>query len=151
MNALNTGIGLAGAQVPASGSGATVAQNWGGISAGDAYANLSRETWSTYVNSFMPYENKLIRFATDENAPGEAMQRASELVGQSFEQQQGATQRQLRGLGLTLDEDEQRSVDRSYGLAKSLADVTAQNNARDQTVARQQSVLGNPAPTLPNI
>lgn len=129
-----------------------VVQNFGSNTpAGDSYAQLTRQAWETYVQNFMPYENKLIRFATNRNAPAEAMQRASEIVGQSFEQQTGARDRQLRGLGLTLDQDEQRSVDRSYGMARSLADVTAQNNARDTTVARQQAVLGNPAPALPGI
>lgn len=119
--------------------------------AGDAYAALTRDMWNTYVSSFMPYENKLIKFATDRNAPLEAMQKASGFVADSFDAQQGASQRRLQGLGLTLDTDEQKAADRAYGLARSLADVSAQNNARDTTIARQQSVLGNPTPTLPNI
>lgn len=119
--------------------------------AGDAYAQLTRELWDQYVQSFMPYENKLIRFATDANAPLEAMQRASTMVGDSFDAQQGASERRLRGLGLQLDVDEQRAADRAYGMARSLADVSAQNNARDLTRARQASVLGNPVPQLPNI
>lgn len=119
--------------------------------AGDAYAALTRELWDTYVGDFMPYENKLISFATDRDAPAKAMARASELVGQSFDGQREATDRRLQGLGLTLDADEQQAADRSWGLSKSLADVTAQNNARDVTIQRQQSVLGNPVPTLPQI
>ncbi len=59
-----------------------------------------------------------------------------------------ATQERLRGLGLTLSADEQHAMDRSTGLSRSLADVGAQNTARDQTLARQQSILGNPAPTI---
>jgi hypothetical protein len=119
--------------------------------AGDAYAALTRDMWSQYVSDFVPYENKLISFAQDQNAPADAMSRASGLVNQSFDQQQGATQRRLQGLGLTLNPDEQAAQTRSYGLARSLADVTAQNNARDLTIQRQQNVLGNPVPTLPKI
>lgn len=117
----------------------------------DQYAALTRDMWDTYVSDFMPYENRLIKFATDRNAPADAMARASMLVNQSFDQQQATSQRRLRGMGLTLDADEQRAADRGWGLAKSLADVTAQNNARDVTVARQKGVLGNPMPTPPTI
>ncbi|MBX3603180.1 MAG: hypothetical protein KF863_21375 [Rubrivivax sp.] len=123
----------------------------GGTPVGDAYAALTREAWERYVTTWVPYQNDLIDYATDPNVVGDAMSRASNLVDESFEQQQGATQRRLAGLGLTLDEDEQRAADRSFGLARSLADVGAQNAARDQTLARRQSVLGNPAPTIPNI
>lgn len=123
----------------------------GGTPVGDAYAALTREAWERYVTTWVPYQNDLIDYATDPNVVGDAMSRASHLVNQSFDQQQGATQRRLAGLGLTLDEDEQRAADRSFGLSRSLADVGAQNAARDQTLARRQSVLGNPAPTIPNI
>lgn len=119
--------------------------------ANDAYAALTRDAWIRYVSTWVPYEDKLIEFATDPTQAATAMSEASAFVDQSFRQQQGATQRRLSGLGLRLDADEQSAVDRSYGLAKSLADVSAQNMARDQTIARQQSVLGNPAPALPNL
>jgi hypothetical protein len=114
--------------------------------AGDTYAALTRDMWNSYVQNFMPYENKLIEYAQSPTVVSDAMSEASGLVEQSFAQQQGATQRRLKGLGLTLDADEQKAVDRSYGMAKSLADVTAQNVAGQQTRERQQSVLGHPAP-----
>ena len=74
------------------------------------------------------------------------MSEASTAVDQQFTAQQGATQRRLKGMGLSLDADEQKAADRSYGLSKSLADVTAQNLAGQRTRERQQSILGNPAP-----
>lgn len=118
---------------------------------GEQYAALTRQMWSDYVTQFVPFENRLIDLATNTAAPGEAMAEASGLVDKSFTAQRGATDRRLRGLGLTLDADEQKAADRSYGMAKSLADVTAQNVAREQTVARQQGVIGNPAPTAGSI
>lgn len=114
--------------------------------AGDSYAALTRDMWNSYVQNFLPYEDKLIEYAQSPTVVSDAMNEASGLVEQSFAQQQGATQRRLKGLGLTLDADEQKAVDRSYGMAKSLADVTAQNVAGQQTRERQQSVIGNPAP-----
>lgn len=114
--------------------------------AADTYAALTRDQWANYVNTFVPIENQLINFATDQNAPTEAMAEASQNVNQAFDAQQGATGRRLRGLGLQLSGEEQQAAQRASGLARSLADVQAQNTARDLTVQRQQSVLGNPAP-----
>ena len=121
------------------------------ISAGDAYTKLTRDIWDSYVSNFMPYENKLIDYATSPTVVSDAMSQASGLVDQSFGAQQAATQRRVKGLGLTLSAEEQADSDKSFSLAKSLADVGAQNVARDQTVARQKAVLGNPVPTLPQI
>lgn len=111
-----------------------------------SYEALTRDMWNSYVTNFMPYENKLIEYAQDPTVVSDAMTEAGGIVEQQFAAQQGATQRRLKGLGLTLDADEQKAVDRSYGLAKSLADVTAQNVAGQQTRERQQAILGNPAP-----
>lgn len=113
---------------------------------GDAYAALTRDQWNTYVQTFVPIENKLIGYATDPGVVTSAMANASENVTGAFDAQQAATGRRLKGLGVSLDADEQRASNRSFGLAKSLADVGAQNNARDVTTQRQQSILGNPSP-----
>lgn len=115
--------------------------------ANDAYAALTRDQWSTYVNTFIPVENQLINYATDPNVVSNAMQKASTGVNAAFNQQQAATGRQLKGLGVTLSGDEQAEQNKQYGLSRSLADVGAQNMAGDITRQRQQSVLGNPAPT----
>lgn len=114
--------------------------------ASDTFAALTRDQWATYVNTFVPLENQLIDYATNAARPDQAMADASARVGAAFDAQTEATDRRLRGLGVTLDADEQVAQKRSYGLARSLADVGAQNLARDLTVRRQQSVLGNPAP-----
>lgn len=116
--------------------------------AGQNYAALTRDLWAQWTANFLPFENDLIEYASDPNVVSQAQQQASLDVNQAFDAQQGATQRRLKGLGLTLDADEQRSADRSAGLARSLADVTAQNVAGAQTRARQQNVLGNPAPQI---
>ncbi len=114
--------------------------------AGRSYEALTRSMWDSYVANFVPYENKLIEYATDPTVVSDAMTEASTAVTNSFDAQQQATGRRLKGLGLSLDVDEQKAMDRSFGLAKSLADVTAQNVAGQRTRERQQSVLGNPAP-----
>ena len=117
-----------------------------GTPVGDAYAKLTRDQWYDYVNTFVPIENKLIQYATDPTVVSGAMENASQGVTGAFDAAQAGAARRLQGLGTSLDADEQKASDRSYGLAKSLADVGAQNNARDLTRSRQQSLLGNPAP-----
>lgn len=118
----------------------------GSTYAADTFAALTRDQWATYVSTFVPLENQLIDYATDTTRPDQAMADASARVNAAFDAQAGSTDRRLRGLGVTLDADEQAAQRKAYGLSRSLADVGAQNLARDLTVRRQQSVLGNPAP-----
>jgi hypothetical protein len=116
--------------------------------AGQNYAALTRDLWAQWTTNFLPFENDLIEYASDPGVVDRAQAAASANVQQAFDAQAGATQRRLKGLGLTLDADEQRAADRSTGLARSLADVTAQNVAGAQTRSRQQGVLGNPVPMI---
>lgn len=117
-----------------------------GTPAGDAYAALMRDQWYTYVNTFVPIENKLIEYATSPTVVSDAMAGASADTANAFDAAQAGAARRLQGMGVTLDEDEQAASDKSYGLAKSLADVGAQNTAGATARQRQQSILGNPAP-----
>lgn len=114
--------------------------------ASDTYAAMTRDQWNTYANIFVPIENKLIEYATDPAVVTNAMATAGENVNDAFDAQGGQTQRRLKGYGLQLTGEEQASSDRQTGVARALADVNAQNNARDVTQARQQSILGNPVP-----
>lgn len=117
-------------------------------SASDAFADLTRQQYSDWVNTWSPYENKLIEYATDPTVVSGAMSDASTSVNGSFDRQETATQNRLKGLGLTLNADEQRASDRSTGLARASADVDAQNRVRDQVTARQNAILGTPVPGL---
>lgn len=118
-------------------------------SAEDLYASLTRQGWYDYMNTLgVPQENRLIDYANDPRNVSNAMTEASQDVTQAFDRQTINTQRKIAGLGLTLAPDEQAAADRSTSLARSLADVGSQNRARDQVVARQQSILGSPAPQL---
>lgn len=117
-------------------------------SAQDQYARLTRQLWTNYVQNFVPIEDKLIEYATSPETVTNAVSRAREDVASSFQAQKGTTQRRLMGLGVNLDPDEQQSFERSSAISNSLADVGAANTVAKQTRARQQSILGNPAPTL---
>jgi hypothetical protein len=110
------------------------------------FASATRQQWSNYVNTFIPIENQLIDYATNPATVDNAMSEASTGVHNAFQAQQGATQRKLQGLGVSLSGDENAALQKSSGLTESLADVQAQNSARDLTTQRQQSILGSPAP-----
>lgn len=114
--------------------------------ASDTYAALTREQWSNYVDTFIPIENKLIQYATDPMVVTDAMSSASTGVNNAFDAQTGVTKRKLSGLGVQLSEDEQAAQTKATGLNRALADVQAQNTARDLTTQRQQSILGSPVP-----
>lgn len=116
--------------------------------AANTFANLTREQWQRYITEIVPYEDKLIDYATDPTVVSDAMSEASLDVNRVFDLQKGTNERRLRGLGLTLSADEARVSDRLTGLARGLADVDAQNRARDQVRARQDAILGNPAPRV---
>lgn len=114
--------------------------------ANDTFSAVTREQWQNYVQTFVPIENQLIKYATDPGVVSGAMSDASKNVNDAFDSQPGQTQRRLQGLGVSLSGDEQQAQTRSNGLQRSLADVQGQNTARDLTVQRQQSILGSPAP-----
>lgn len=115
----------------------------------DTYAALTRRSWFDYMNTLgVPQENKLLAYANDPTVVSNAMSGASTDVNAAFDRQKSNTTGQLAGLGLSLTPEEQGAADRSTNLARSLADVGAQNRARDTTMARQQSILGNPAPQI---
>ena len=118
------------------------------LSAQETFAALTRAQWDQYLSDYVPLENLTINYATDPNAVSTAVANARRGVAQSFDAQQAATGRRMRGLGLTLDPDEQQAADRSTALARSLADVSAANLTADRVRERQQTLLGNPAPTV---
>ena len=116
--------------------------------ASDTFAALTRERWNDYITNIVPIENQLIDYATNKETVSKAMTSASEDVNDSFDAQEGVLGRRLRGLGVTLNEDEQAASAKSSNLSRALADAGAQNNARDLTMSRQQQILGNPAPDI---
>lgn len=114
----------------------------------ETYTNLTRAQFADFIRDIAPYEDKLFEYANDPTVVSNAMNDAGLDVAASFDRQQGATQRNLDGLGLSLDQDEQRVVDRTSNLQRTLASVGAKNRARDRAIGRQQAILGNPVPQL---
>lgn len=115
-------------------------------SANDAFAAMTRQQWDDYLSVWVPFENANIAYATDPATVDNAVKQARSDVAQSFDMQQGIQERRLRGLGVSLDADEQRANKRAMGLAEGLADVNAANVAQTRTRDRQRAVMGMPTP-----
>lgn len=122
-----------------------------GSSASDIYAAITQQQWQQYLSTFVPIENQLIQYATDPTQVTQSMDAARTDVQQAQATQAGSTQRELAGLGVTLNPAQQAASTRETGVSNALASVQAQNTARDLTIQRQQSILGNPAPTAAGI
>lgn len=120
----------------------------GGQSASQTFADLTRQQWDDYLTNFVPLENTIIKYATDPMTVQNAVAEARSDVAGAFDAQAGINQRRLSGLGVTLNADEQRASDRSLGLQRSLADVTAANITTERVTDRQKALLGAPAPNL---
>lgn len=118
------------------------------LTAGQTLAQLTRQQFFDWFTDFKPYEDELIEYATDPTLAGKAMTEAGATVNARFDTLAGSQERRLRGMGMTLNADEQKASDRLMSLSRSVADVDAQNRARDATLARQRAILGNPTPTL---
>lgn len=115
----------------------------------NAFAAITRQQWDDYLTQYVPMENRLIDYATDETKPQDAAYLAGRGVGAAFDQQRASTGRRLAGMGLELNPEEQAAADKQSRLSESLATVGAMNNARDATVERQRGIIGQPAPQLP--
>lgn len=111
--------------------------------ANQTQAALTRQDFSNWISTFLPYQDKLIEYATNQELPGLAMAQVQTDVNSAFDQQQGDLERRLRPYG-PLAADEQQAADRTMALSRGAATAGAANRARDVTKARQQAVLGNP-------
>lgn len=117
------------------------------LTAADSYAAVTRDQWQSYVQNFVPMENKLIEYANDPSVVANAMETAGQTATSAFDARQASTERRLRGMGVALDAEEQNAANRQFGLTKSLTDVNARNMAGAAARQRQQSILGNPVPS----
>jgi len=114
-----------------------------------SFAAATRDQWNMYLTQFgVPQENLLINYAMDPASVSNAVTEARQNVGQSFGQQQGIMQRQMRGFGIELNDEEKKVFERSTKLNQSLAEVNAGNQASSRVQDRQMGLLGAPVPNV---
>lgn len=110
--------------------------------AADTQAALTRDQWDTYLRTFVPVEDNLIKYATNMALPAENAERAIAGVNQAFEQQTGIAERRMKAYGIQATPEQTAAIDRNIKLNKGLAEVQAANTARDATISRQRSIMG---------
>jgi len=106
---------------------------------------VSQQEWSTYLQHFVPYENQLIQYAMDPNQVTQATSQALATQEQANSQATGIQANNLAQMETSLTPEEKAAVDKQRGLSNSLANVQAQNKAKDVTVANQMGVMGSQA------
>lgn len=96
-------------------------------------ALITREQYADYVRRFQPFEDQLYAELTPEQRAARLEQdltTAGESVDKQFDASRGIMDRQMSRYGLSLNPDQRRSVDRSFGLQETLGKVGARNLTR---------------------
>lgn len=107
-------------------------------------AAITREQYADYVNRFQPYEDQLYAEMTPERR-AELLNQELTTAGESVDKQFGASRdimgRQTSRYGLSLNPDQQQSVDRSFGLQNVLGKVGARNLTRRNAYERDMGAM----------
>ena len=106
--------------------------------------SVTANEWSTYMQHFAPYEDTLISYATNPNLPKQNMDTALTNQEAGNAQAQGIQDRAIAQTGATLTPEEKAAADKQRGISNVTANVNAENQAKDQTVANQMSIMGTP-------
>ena len=124
------------------GIGATAAPRQ--LDASQQLAAVTASEWGTYLQHFVPEENQLIQYAMDPNKAGENMKLALGMQEQANTQAEGIQARRLAQEDVKLTPEQQAIAEKQRGISNATANVTAQNKAKDVTVANQMGILGAP-------
>jgi hypothetical protein len=109
-----------------------------------ALGSISANEWNDYMQHFVPYENQLINYATSNAVPQQAMTTAMGLQQGANAQGAGIAQRSMAQFDTSLNPEEAAAQQKSTGINNALSEVNAGNQAKDQAVANQESILGAP-------
>lgn len=107
----------------------------------DIYAGLLREQWDEYRRRYRPYEDELLGTVGNPMLLQQDIARSQDYVDSSFAGQAQSNERRLRGLGVTLDPQEQASYDKKLAVGKGLAEVDAGNKTVRRSTDRDLSLL----------
>lgn len=107
----------------------------------NALSALTQEMWDDYVKRWVPEENLFIDWATNNKTIRDAETRSGALAGAAAAQQPGMLKRQLQGLGVTPDAQQQDEITRQSALSGKLSEISAVNNTRDVIAQQQRTAL----------
>lgn len=114
-------------------------------SASDLMGNLLRSEWGDYTNRFAPYDQRLIGLATSDEDNQQAIARARDNVGSSFDVAAGTRQRNNERLGLSNYADVTQSLNRQTANSRALAELSAVNKTRLHAQDRDKSIMSGDA------
>ncbi len=104
------------------------------------HARITRKEWQDYQDRYFPIENDLISMYDSPELRMRETQRASDQVTKAFDKVPEQQDRFLRGLNVTLTPEQQKARERSHGLSKSLADVSARNTTLNDLEDRDYQI-----------
>lgn len=111
-------------------------QTW---EASDKYAALSRQQFEDVKERFYPYHEKLIA-QTNGATQAEEIKRSTEAVSAASDRQRHSMDLGTSRMGVTKTADQNKAVDRSFGLNKAAALANAKNKAREKVEQRDLAV-----------
>lgn len=112
-----------------------------GNSASNTYAQLVRDQWADYKNTFAPYEQQLIDLSTGNADNLQSEQRATNAVNNGFATSLGTLSRDRQRLGLNVGADQVADESRLASTQKTGSLVSAVNQARLHAQDRDTAVL----------
>lgn len=107
--------------------------------------NDARQDRARYEDTFLPLQNKYIRQAEDFMSPERIQQeagRAGASVNQEFQAARDNARSQLEAFGVDPSQTRAGALDLQSRVAQGAARAAAMNNARQQTFAQGQQMLG---------
>lgn len=110
-------------------------------SASNTYAQLVRDQWADYKNTFAPYEQQLIDLSTGNADNLQSEQRATSAVNSAFDTSMGTLARDRSRLGLSVGADQVTDESRLASTQKTGSLVSAVNQARLHAKDRDTAVL----------
>lgn len=113
----------------------------GGRSASDTFAQITRDQWADYKNTFAPYENQLIALSTGDADNLQSEQRAAGAVENSFNSSLGTLARDRSRLGVSIGSDQAADEKRLGATLKTASLVGGTNKARLHAQDRDKAVL----------
>lgn len=108
-------------------------------------AQLVREDWADYKNTFMPIHNVFKEVVMTDKLTNEQLARVPQNIDSAFAQQQDAANVRMQRMGLA-DADLGR-VDAAKALAQTGAENNIRTSGRDRRLA---AMTGAPLPTVGN-
>jgi|GEM_PF-2956244 hypothetical protein len=107
--------------------------------AANRYAAISRDQWNDYKKRFQPFEQELIDLAHNDGS--EEIEMAKDYTQSSMDAQKASGELSLSRMGIGMTADQAKASDRSFGIEKMAATVSAMNDAAQHADDRRNAIM----------